>query len=79
MDGRRDGRRERVRGEYRFSSLMKQNKKTKICLSFASPEKENYYFYIYDVITSLEKEKSPEHYYSPLLSSACDMGEAQLS
>ena len=67
MDGRRDGRRERVRGEYRFSSLMKQNKKAKICLSFASPEKENYYFYIYDVITSPEKGKRFRLYYSPSL------------
>jgi hypothetical protein len=28
-------------------------------LSFASPEKENYFFYIYDVITWEKKEKSP--------------------
>jgi hypothetical protein len=28
-----------IRGVYRFSSLMKQNKKLKITLSFASPEK----------------------------------------
>jgi hypothetical protein len=27
MDGRRDGQREIVRGEYRFSSLMKQKKR----------------------------------------------------
>jgi hypothetical protein len=40
-----------IRGVYGFSSLMKQKKKLKITLSFASPEEENYFFYIYDVIT----------------------------
>ncbi len=30
--------REKVRGEYRFSSLMKQKKKRKITLSFTSPD-----------------------------------------
>ena len=40
---RRGGQRERVRGEYRFSSLMKQKKKGKIALSFASPEQEFLY------------------------------------
>jgi hypothetical protein len=29
---------------------MKQKKRAKIALSFASPEKEKYYFYIYDVM-----------------------------
>jgi hypothetical protein len=33
-----------------------------IALSFASPEKENYFFNICDVITSPEKEKSSNHY-----------------
>jgi hypothetical protein len=49
--GRMGERRVRVRGVYRFSSLMKQNKKGKNCAVFASPEKENYYIYIYAVIT----------------------------
>jgi hypothetical protein len=31
--------------------LLSKIKKLKITLSFASPEKENYFFYIYDVIT----------------------------
>jgi hypothetical protein len=31
--------------------LMKQKKGGKIALSFASPEKEKYYYFIYDVIT----------------------------
>jgi hypothetical protein len=42
-EGVRYGRRvrERVRKECGFSSLVKQKKKGKIALSFASPEKEN--------------------------------------
>ena len=44
--------REKVRGEYRFSSLIKQKKKGgEIALSFASPEKEKYFLFIYEVIT----------------------------
>jgi hypothetical protein len=39
--------REKVRGEYRLSSLMKQKKRGKIALSFTSPEKENYLFIIF--------------------------------
>jgi hypothetical protein len=38
--------RDKVRGEYRFSSLMKQKKKAKIALSFASPEKELFFLYL---------------------------------
>jgi hypothetical protein len=34
---------EKVRGEYEFSSLVKQNKKAENYASFASPEKKNYY------------------------------------
>ncbi len=50
------------KGVYRFSSLVKQNKKGKITLSFASPE--IFFFYIYDdVITSPEKEKSSANHY----------------
>ena len=59
-----------LKGEHRFSSLMKQNKKAKIyavcALSFASPEKENYFFNICDVITSPEKDKSSANYYCRL-------------
>ena len=36
--GRIGGRREQVRGEYRFSSLVEQKKRGKITLSFTSPE-----------------------------------------
>ena len=38
--------------------------KGKITLSFASPEKENLYIYIYDVITWKKIHKLSEHYYS---------------
>jgi len=31
---------DKARGQYRFSSLMKQKKRGKITLSFTSPEKE---------------------------------------
>jgi hypothetical protein len=62
--GRIGGQRERVRGEYRFSSYEAKKKGGKIALSFASPEKENYYFYIYDVITWEKILKRCRHYYS---------------
>ena len=52
-----------IRGVYGFSSLVKQNKKLKFTLSFASPEKENYFFNICDVITSPEKEKGSTIHY----------------
>jgi hypothetical protein len=35
-----------IRGEYRFSSLLKKKKKGKIALSFASPEKEIFFLYL---------------------------------
>jgi len=44
--------------------------KGKITLSFASPEKEKYFFNICDVITSPEKEKSSANHYSELVSGA---------
>ena len=48
-------------GVYRFL-LRSKKKKRKITLSFTSPEKD-FFFYIYDVITSPEKEKrSVTHY-----------------
>ena len=33
-----------IRGVYMFSSLMKQNKKAKICFVICFAEKKNYYF-----------------------------------
>jgi hypothetical protein len=47
--------REKVRGAYRFSSLMKQKKKLKFASSFTSPEKE--FFFIYDVIVKQKNFK----------------------
>jgi hypothetical protein len=45
LSSRAEGR-EKVRGEYGFSSLVKQNEKGKIALSFASPEKELFFIYL---------------------------------
>jgi hypothetical protein len=54
--------RRRIREGCGFNSLMKQNKKAKnYALSFASPEKE-FFFYIYDVITWGKKKSSANHY-----------------
>jgi hypothetical protein len=58
------GRREKVRGLYGFSSLVKQNKKGKNCAVFCFAGKRNFFFYIYDVITWGEKKSSANHYYS---------------
>jgi hypothetical protein len=44
--GRIGGRRVRVRGVYRFSSLMKQNKKGKNCAVFCFAGKRKLLFYI---------------------------------
>jgi len=46
-----------IRGVYRFSSLVKQNKKAKNCAVFCCDGKRIFFLY-YDVITSPEKEKS---------------------
>jgi hypothetical protein len=51
-----------TRGVYDSSTLMKFKKRGKITLSFTSPEKD-FFIYIYDVITSPEKEKSSANYY----------------
>jgi hypothetical protein len=45
------GRRERARGEYRFSSLVKQKKKGKLRCLLLHRKKKNIYFYIYEVFT----------------------------
>jgi hypothetical protein len=58
------GRREKVRGLYGFSSLVKQNKKGKNCAVFCFAGKRKFFFYIYDVITWGEKKSSANHYYS---------------
>ena len=46
MGGQREKVREKVRGEYGFSSLMKPKKKAKITLSFASQEKKFIILYL---------------------------------
>ena len=43
---------------YGFSSLVKQKRGGKIALSFASPEKEKYFLFIYEVITWEKRKKS---------------------
>jgi hypothetical protein len=45
-----------------LSSLMEQIKKLKITLSFASPEKD-FFFYIHDVITWEKNYKRSSNYY----------------
>ena len=53
-----------IRGEYRFSSRMKQNKKAKICfvIHIATSEKE-FFFYIYAVIVKQKIYKRSSNYY----------------
>jgi len=59
-----------TRGGYRLSSLVKQNKKAKICAVFCFAGKR-IFFYIYDVITSRKKKKrSAYHYLQVLLMSS---------
>jgi hypothetical protein len=50
------GRREKVRGEYRFSSLVKQNKKAKICFVIHIAGERKLFFYIYAVIVKQKKK-----------------------
>jgi hypothetical protein len=47
----------KVGGEYRVSSLLKQKKKGKITLSFASLEKE-FFFIIYEVFVKQKKKNA---------------------
>ena len=51
-----------IRGVYRFSSLLKQNKKAKIYAVFCFAEKD-FFFYIYDVITWEIFYKRSSNYY----------------
>ena len=46
-----------TRGEHRFSSLVKQNKKAKICVVIYIAGKKKLLFYIYAVIVKQKKEK----------------------
>ena len=50
------GRREKVRGVYRFSSLVKQNKKAKICFVIHIAGEKKLLFCIYAVIVKQKKK-----------------------
>jgi hypothetical protein len=57
------GRRMDIRGVYRFSSLMKQNKKAKNYAVFCFAGKKKLLFYIYDVIVKQKiLKRSSNHY-----------------
>jgi hypothetical protein len=51
------GWREKVRGVYRFSSLVKQNKKAKICFVIHIARERKLIFYIYALIVKQKKKK----------------------
>ena len=55
--------RDKVRGEYRFSSLMKQKKKAKICFVIYIAGKR--IFFCYDVIVKQKIYKRFSNYYYP--------------
>ena len=58
--------REKVRGEYRFSSLVKQKKKLKFASSFTSPD---FFFkkkFCYEVFAKQKKTERFRLYYSPV-------------
>jgi hypothetical protein len=52
-----------IREGYRFSSLVKQNKKAKICFIIHIAGKRKIIFYIYDVIVKQNKKKSSANHY----------------
>jgi hypothetical protein len=58
------GRREKVRGVYRFSFLVKQNKKAKICFVIHIARERKLLFYIYVVIVKQNFYKQPANHYS---------------
>jgi len=53
----------RVRGEYGFSSLLKQNKKAKICFVIYIAGKRKLFFYIYAVIVKQKIYKRSSNHY----------------
>ena len=61
--GRIGRRRENVRGEYRVSSLVKQNKKAKICFVIHITGERKLLFYIYAVIVKQIFYKRPSNQY----------------
>jgi hypothetical protein len=56
--------RAKVRGEYGFSSLLKQNKKGKNFAVFCFAGKRKIFLFIYEVITWGKRKKSSANYYS---------------
>jgi hypothetical protein len=52
-----------IRGVYMFSSLMKQNKKAKICFVICFAGKKKLLFYIYAVIVKQKIYKRSSNYY----------------
>jgi hypothetical protein len=59
MGGWKDG----YKGVYMFSSLMKQNKKAKICFVICFAGKKKLLFYIYAVIVKQKIYKRSSNYY----------------
>ncbi len=55
--------RDKVRGEYRVSSLVKQNKKAKICFVIYIAGKKKLLFYTYAVIVKQIFYKRPSNQY----------------
>jgi len=55
-DGLMGGRRVRVRGEYGFSSLMKQNRKAEICFVIYIAGFFFKFFFCYEVFTKQKKD-----------------------
>ncbi len=52
-----------IRGVYRFSSLMKQNKKAKMCFEIHIAGEKKLLFYIYDMIVKqIFYKRSTNHY-----------------
>jgi hypothetical protein len=62
MGGRKEGR-EKVRGVYGFSSLVKQNKKGENCAVFCFARFFFIKFFCYEVIAKQKKKKCADHYY----------------
>jgi hypothetical protein len=56
-----------IRGVYMFSSLMKQNKKAKICFVICFAGKKKLLFYIYAVIVKQKIYKRSSNYYSQVI------------
>jgi hypothetical protein len=51
-----------IRGEYRFSSLVKQNKKAKICFVMYIAGKKKYYFIFVMIVKQIFYKRSSNYY-----------------